>query len=138
MTIKSAKATDTADCIMGAGATMFDWYKGSERSHIWDGNSNPYPNWHVTLLMVDPEEDESSGATVRVTLDHSVVMKWARYVLANKGKMIKTARSEYPAWSQALEQQCSNLVFSSDDCDFDAASADELIQLAAYSEVVFS
>lgn len=139
MTINSAKPTDTADLIMGAGSTGFSWYRGSERSHIWDRASNPYENWHVTLLMEDinsADEDDN----IRVTLDHKAVMKQARYVVANKGKMRPPARpggKEWPAWSQALERECTNLVFNVDACDFDAASADELIQLAAYGEVVF-
>lgn len=139
MTINSAKPADTADLIMGAGATGYSWYRGSERPHVWSrSGTKAFEDWHITLLMEDTESDDEDD-NVRVTLDHQVVMKWARYVVANKGKLQPPTRSgvQHRCWSQALERECTNLLFHVDDADFDAESADELIQLAAYSEVVF-
>jgi hypothetical protein len=134
MPINAAKATDTADAIMGAGAQTYEWYRGEEHSHIWDADANPYPDWHTTLIMEDP----SSDGDVRVDLNHQVVMKQARYVLANKGKKIEyRPGKQMRAWSEALERECTALVFHVDDADFDANTADELIQLCAYSEVPF-
>lgn len=132
-----ATARDTADLIMGAGATQYSWYPGAEVWHVSDDEGNAYPDWHAVLLM-DDADGPNTEPYRRVTLNHDVVMAQARYVLANPGKMLRTPTgTEYPAWSKALERECSNLVFNADECDFDASSADELIQLAAYGEVVF-
>lgn len=132
-----ATARDTADQIIGSGADTYDWYQGSEDAHVWDESGNAFDDWHVTYLMIDAD-DPNTEPMQRIVLNHRVVMTWARYVLDNKGKMLRTPTgTEYPAWSKALERECSNLVFNADECDFDASSADELIQLAAYGEVVF-
>lgn len=132
-----ATARDTADLIIGSGADQYDWYQGSESAHVWDESGNAFDDWHVTYLMIDAD-DPNTEPVRRVDFDHRVVMKWARYVLANPVKMLRTTTgTEYPAWSDALERECRHLVFNVQECDFDASSADELIQLAAYGEVVF-
>ena len=132
--MKTAVARDTAELIIGSGATAYEWYLGTENSHVWDESGRPCDDWHVTYRMEGPED----SILWRVDLDHQVIMKQARYVLANTGKLLRTqAGGEYRAWSDALERECSHLVFNVDECDFDASSADEIIQLAAYGEVVF-
>jgi hypothetical protein len=140
MTINSAKAKDTADLILGSGATSYEWYLGSKDSRVWTGKTignEVFKDWHITLLMEDPED--SDDHSVEVLLNHKMVMKWARHVVKNKGKEVEYRPGRwYRAWSVALEDACAALVFNVDDADFDAPSADELIQLAAYGRVVFA
>jgi hypothetical protein len=45
------------------------------------------------------------------------------------------ARPEYA--SDALVRECRNLIFAADEIDFDANSADELLQVIVLGEIVF-
>jgi len=133
--MKTATPTDTCDLIMGSGATTYSWYEDIRDSHLYENERTVFDDWHCTLIMEDPEGD----GHLPVTVNHKEVLKWARHVIANKGKRLlygkqgKTRR----AWSTTLESECTNLIFDVDECDFDADSADELLQLIAYGEVIY-
>ena len=144
--MKTATPTDTCDLIMGSGATTYSWYEDIRDTHLYEagGAGEAFDDWHCTLIMENPEED----GHLPVTVNHKEVMKWARHVIANKGKRLLYGKqgiwrvqvplnTDRRAWSTTLESECRNLIFDVDECDFDADSADELLQLIAYGEVVF-
>lgn len=127
MTINTATPQDTQDQTLGAGALTFSWWTGATTTGA------DTPGWTATLTC----EDGNDG-TKTVTVDHALILKTARYVLANAGKTRRTPQgSEYPAWSSSLERQCRNLLTERDDADLDASIADELLQLAVLGEVIF-
>lgn len=131
--MNSASPQDTYDHMFGSGATSFDWWL-KVRALNHDASALEQPeDWQVEVTA-----DDGNDGTKTVIVDHKLVLKTARYVLANRGRMLTTARGgSYPAWSHALERECSNLVFRGDEADLDAGIADELLQLAVLGEVIY-
>lgn len=132
--MKPASPQDTFDHVFGSGALSYEWWLRADY-HIDERGKQSADDW-----AVDVTADNGNGGTVTVMVDHKLIMKTARYVLDNKGKLSPArpnGTQTYPAWSKALERECQRLVLSADDADFDADIADELLQLAVLGEVVF-
>ena len=116
MTIKSATYHDTFNIVIGSGSLDYEWWHEVE---VW----NAYTDiWAVKLTGENCEGDE-----IDVIINHDLVMKTARAI-------IKTA-PKYA--SNALVRECQNLLFDSDKVDFDANSADELLQVMVMGEIIF-
>lgn len=132
---RQATPANTCELIMGSGATSFEWYHGHGAMYLYElGSSTPRDDWSVTLLMEDPEDSDDSLA---VTVNHEAVMQTAQWVVDNQRyRRVQKFTGSYEAWSETLERQCRNLLDDAGEADFDAASADELLQLLAYDHVV--
>lgn len=129
--MKTATPQDTYDHLFCSGALQYDWWYSAGYLGVSTGELSP--EWSVELTA-----DNGDGGETTVTVNHKLVMKTAKEVLANKGKALTLpSGTSYPAWSLELERNCSALVFDADDADFDADSADELLQLIVLGEVVF-
>lgn len=125
--MKTATPQVTQDHMLGSGALSWSWWQSATVAGA------DTPEWAATLTCED-----GNGGTKTMTVNHALVLKTARYVVANVGKTLRTPRgSEYPAWSRQLERECWNLLTDPDDSDLDACVADELLQLAMFGEVVF-
>jgi hypothetical protein len=129
---KQATPQDTYDHVFGSGLDQWPWW----RKFITRGVDR---DWHASdEWQVDVTAENGDGGETTATVDHALIMKTARRVLASKGKTLRTATGvAYPAWSLDLERQCSHLLFNVDAADLDAPCADELLQLAVLGEVVF-
>jgi hypothetical protein len=126
--MSTATPQDTQDHMLGSGALSWSWWVGGTTRGM------DTPAWEATLTIEDPLEEGIRSAVI----NHEVVLATARQVVASAGKMLRTPQgSEYPAWSRALEQQCWRLLTDPDDADFDASSADELLQLAVTGVVAY-
>lgn len=117
--INGAGPQDTWDHVFGAGALTWDWWLASESRGVNGGDVEP--DWQVTVTVGEPGDAETA------TVTHARLMTAARRVLR--------ARPRYA--SDALVRECRNLVFEADAADFDAASGDELLQVAVLGEVVY-
>lgn len=131
--IKTATPKDTYDHVFGCGALDYSWWLKTEQARC--GVDEVADDWEVTVTA----EGGDDGHDVVVKVNHKLIMRKVRYVVANKGKKNRTAngRTEYPAWSAALERECCNLMFDADEVDIDAAVGDELLQLCVLDEVIY-
>ncbi len=116
MTIKSANYQDTFDIVIGSGSLSYEWW---HRAEVWNEDTDI---WAVRLTADSGNEGEST-----VVINHALVMKTARAIIESTPKYA----------SSALLRECRNLVFNSDEVDFDACSADELLQVMVLGEIVF-
>jgi hypothetical protein len=132
MTIRTSTPQDTFTHIFGSGCLSYDWWQKADTTPYRDWDSIP-DDWSVEVWAYDGENTHATHVT------HKRVMEMAKHVLDNQGKMETTPRgTEYPAWSDALEQQCVNLLYNPDDADLDAPCADELLQLIVIGSVIYS
>lgn len=116
MPIKTASPQDTFDHVFGSGATSYSWWLDIEITNA------DTPEWSARVRVED-----GNDSTVTKTVDHATVLAAAR-------KVIKRA----PMYSStALVRECKNLIFDADNTDFDANSADELLQFIVLGEIVF-
>lgn len=113
---------DTETHIMGAGATAYSWYLDSEWNYEYDDDLNAPDNWERTYQMEDPEKD---GA-ITVTVNHDVLMITMRKIANSEGSTSRTCI-----------EQCKRFLADPEDADFDADSADEVLQVLAYGRVVY-
>jgi hypothetical protein len=115
--MKSATPQDTQDHMLGSGALTWSWWLKA------DVTGEDTPDWAVTLTC--ETGDESGTATAAIS--HAAVMTMARQVIRT--------RPQY-ATSETIEN-CRNLVFNADETDFDACSADQLLQMLVLGEIIF-
>lgn len=113
--MNSATPQDTQDHMLGSGALSWDWWRNEVTVNA------DTPDWESVLTIEG--EDENISFTIR----HSTIMRIARKIIRNK--------PEYA--SDELVRQCRNLVFNADETDFDASSADELLQVTVFGKVVY-
>lgn len=121
---------DVYDHILGSGATMYSWY--------WDVTNCRPPltaddDWHITLLMDDPEDTDE---TIPVDLDYDEILDMAQNICNDSG-VGRHGESENYKVGQDCRRQCELLLNDPDEVDFDADTADQVIQCIAYGEVVF-
>lgn len=111
--------------IMGSGLLdAYPWWVISEdRCEREDQYFTALEGWEWIVTPLDPDSEEPGEP---VTITHGTLMDAIRKV--TKGAEV----------SKACRAACWLVVFGRDDeVDFDAASADEVLQIAVYGEVVF-
>jgi hypothetical protein len=122
--MNTGKPQDTFDHTIGAGALQWSWWLDAKTTGI-DGDGQADDGWTVALTVDDGPE---SAPTTTVVLGHSEIMSAARKIMAgNAGRFV----------SDATRVACRDLIFAADEADFDANTADELLQVAVLGEVVF-
>lgn len=113
-------AQDTYDIFIGSGALAYSWYQD-----IAEGSTEADP-WSVTFT-----EDGDNGPEGEHTISHKTVMRAVRRIASKDGAEIR-------ALAPAVRKECQALVFKGpDDVDFDADMADQVLQVAAFGEVVY-
>lgn len=121
---------DTWTHIMGSGATQWEWYQDTSCTPDNVGESDSpadYHNW--TFTFTDPGEGDDEPKTY--TVGHKDVMQAMR-------KMVSNDRPEYV--SDAAVRECKyflNAETRDFDTDFDACTADEVLQVAAFGKVIY-
>lgn len=117
---------DTYDHIIGSGALTHSWYQQVQVSGVpadpLSDDLVAYMGWSVSWL------DEDSGK--RFTVAHRSVLRAMSDMLKAKDK-----RPQYV--SDAAARECRNFIFDRDETDFDAATADEVLQVCAFGKVVY-
>lgn len=121
--IKTASPQDTFDAIFGAGAMMYSWWINAEFTGIDSAGTIQTIDWTVKVTAEGADENEE----VTVTIDHALILKTARQIIK--------AAPKYA--SDALVRESRNLIFDADELDFDANSADEILQVIVLGEIVF-
>jgi hypothetical protein len=103
----------TQDHMLGSGALTFSWWRSA------DIQGMDTPDWQTVITC-----ENGDGGETTTTVTHAVVMAAARKVLAS--------RPQYA--SDAFVRECRNL---GDEADFDACTADELLQFIVLGAIVF-
>jgi hypothetical protein len=120
--IKTASPQDTFDAIFGAGAMMYSWWINAEYTGIDSAGTIQTKDWTVKVTAENGDGGEST-----VVIDHKAILKAARQIIK--------AAPKYA--SDALVRESRNLIFDADELDFDANSADEILQVLVLGEIVF-
>lgn len=127
--MRKVTPAETLTHFFGAGAQAYSWYvtynlttvvADAEDSRSWDDATD----WSCVFTMEDPDAD----GTKRYTVTHADVM---RAIRAISGK----ARPKHT--SDACVRACKDMIFQTDEADFDAATADEVLQVAMFGQVVY-
>lgn len=126
-----ATREDIHDHIVGSGALSYSWYWEALRYKMVTRHDD---DWNLTLLMDDPEYDDE---TVSAYLDTETILDMARNLVNDEAVDIYGSSANYKV-SQECRQQCRLLFDDPESVDFDANTADQLIQCIAYGEVVYS
>lgn len=123
--ITPASQYETHLHIFGSGATTYPWYGKITDTSPADylADTGTFDGWQVTIQ----EETWSDELGRTVTLDHAQILK-----------AIKRAAFSLTAnVSQACSREARNFLFRRDETDFDSDTADQIIQVAAFGEVVY-
>lgn len=120
--MKTATPQDTFDHMLGSGAFQWEWWLSVKVTGVQPNGYDVTDDWKAEVTA-----ENGDGGKTTATIDHKAVMKAARAVLADP-----------PQYASALlSRECSHLLFSNDETDFDAALADELLQFMVLGEIVF-
>lgn len=118
--MKTASYTDTFDHMIGSGALGYGWWRGVKIAGAPDAEATP--EWAATITAEDGD-----GSDKVVTFGHKEVLAAARKVIESP--------PEYG--SSALLRECKHLIFDADETDFDANSADELLQFIVLGQIIY-
>jgi hypothetical protein len=122
MSLTKATPQDTYDHMFGSGALSYSWWRGTKTTGVDGATRRASDDWSIKVTCEDGNDGE-----ITVTVDHATVLRAARKVIDSPPKY----------GSSALVQECKHLIFDNDETDFDANSADELLQYICLGEVVF-
>jgi hypothetical protein len=123
--------TDTYDHFIGSGALAYGW---------WDVLTHTGPEtdaWQVTTRDGEAGPEDDPGRVF--TLDHAHIMSavgtlargWIEYALTGyKPGLLDSAGLE-------TMRQCALFLTDLDSADFDACSADEVMQWAVFGHVIY-
>jgi hypothetical protein len=118
----------TYDHILGSGALQWEWFWQHQDTTGYDSETtNVTPDWSETWTMYDGDHDDSDHVTT-VKFDHQNIC----------AAIVKIAAGEVIQVSGECEKQCAQFLVDPDYADFDACSADEVLQVVAYGHPVYS
>jgi hypothetical protein len=119
---------DIYDMILGSGALTYPWYEAAIEI-MAPHDEDP---WLVSLMMENPEDDD----TIEIKVTYPAVFT-AAVRMTDDTELSKDGSSAILGVSQEARRQAAFLVNDDEDMDFDANTADELIQVVAYGQVIF-
>ncbi|MFM9367610.1 hypothetical protein [Streptomyces sp. Da 82-17] len=121
--MKSPTPQESYDHIMGASPDYWSWWNLDSNVGGLDGAPD---DWIVKGTIENPYED--SPAELPVQLGHVEIVRAIRKIAAKKaGKYV----------SASAQKSCSDFIFRREEADFDAGTADEVLQVAVLGEVVY-
>jgi hypothetical protein len=119
---------ETYMTVIGACPFEWDWWGYVLERNVPEEFGAPeseYADWSITLSEVD----ENYKVIADYTVDHSVIMRGARRAMVLKEK-----------FSKEFCQDCARLVFGHDvdEIDFDANTADVILQFGLFGELRYA
>lgn len=122
--MRKATQQETHDHIMGSGALSYPWWTDVDCDHKLTfamGREAP-DGWEFTIEADNPTEE----GTVKATVSHADIMRAIRKIIDGKaGKYV----------SETCRKECRKMIFDLDYVDFDADTADQVLQVAIFGEV---
>lgn len=107
--------------IFGSGFDMYDWW-GQIRPE-WDQREDAPHGWSVLV----PHQD-GNNAWRRTLVTHSVLLSAMRRIADGRVNRYVT---------DSAKQACRDFLRDPEDADFDANTADEVMQVACLNEIIF-
>lgn len=116
---------NTFDIFIGSGALSSPWYEeisitGSEFGEVTD-------DWSMTFSL--PREFEDDEPSTRYTVTHKLIMRTVRKIVRGEQKGINP--------NGEVRKECRTMLKDVEDCDFDAGTADCVLQAVAFDDVVY-
>lgn len=125
MTASKITPQDTFSIFIGSGALSYPWYDEISFNNTGD-DIDPPDNWSVTFEL--PREfAESKGK--RYTLNHKLIMQTVHKIVWGQQKGINP--------NGVVRKECRIMLRDVEDCDFDAGTADCVLQAVAFNDVVY-
>lgn len=114
--------SDVFDHFIGSGALSWEWW--AETGHLGiDERGDASDGWYVEVEFGVPGEDE----VYPMLLDAHRI--WAAVAACASGHLNTVPR--------ALAEECTLFIFKPEATDFDAATADQVLQVAACGQVIY-
>jgi hypothetical protein len=112
---------DTYDHIFGSGFDTYSWW-GQVRTS-WDMR-NPAPDGWTAYV---PVEDGDTGEWRTAMVTHSLIL----------GAMEKLAEGDVKYATDSVARECREFLKGPEDADFDAGTADEVMQMVTLGEIIY-
>ncbi|MCM1967775.1 hypothetical protein [Streptomyces sp. G1] len=120
--MNSPTLEESYDHILGASPDTWPWW---DLASNVQGLSVP-DGWVVEGTIENPYDDNPAHLPVR--LGHVEVVRAIRRIASGKGgKHV----------SPSAQKSCSDFLFRREEADFDAGTADEVLQVAVFGDVVY-
>ena len=116
---------NTFDIFIGSGALNYPWFDEVSFTGFVDGEAQD--DWSVTFSLPREFEDDEPGK--RYTLNHRRIMRTVHMIARGLQKGINP--------NGPVRQQCRIMLKDVDYCDFDAGTADCVLQATAFNDVVY-
>lgn len=121
---------DSYDQIIGSGALTYPWYVSYAETGIDHGSGDVLiTGWSVDIEIEDPDDEDMS---IAFTVSHQA--------LYDALHLISTSRAFEPRpenLSDVTINQACLILRDTDRADFDAATADEVLQVMVFGGVVY-
>ncbi|MFF8629700.1 hypothetical protein [Streptomyces werraensis] len=112
---------DTYDHIFGSSFDIYNWW-GQIRPE-WDQREPAPHGWSVVV----PFEHGDTGEWRKALVTHSMILSAMR----------RLAKGDVKYASDSVAEACRDFLADPEDADFDAATADEVMQIVTLGEVVY-
>lgn len=115
------------DTFIGAGALgspLCSWWNAVTTVSGIDDNGNAHEGWTMEVVCGDPDDEKDLRT---VSFSGPVIF----------AAVSACARGDLESVSQELSDECALFILRPECTDFDAASADSVLQVAAFGEVIF-
>jgi hypothetical protein len=112
------------DTFIGSGALSYPWWGGVSAECGIDDNGDAHEGWTMEVVCGAPDDEKD----LRVVTFSAPVIFVA---------LSACARGDLESVSQELSDECALFILRPECTDFDAASADSVLQVAAFGEVIF-
>lgn len=116
--------------IIGSGGLEHPWWTDEDPQYDFGGDDGLAPDdW---VMIAEALDDEATGATVKVTFTHELIVSAMRLIHMRK-----------VAASPECKEACT-IVYTSEDeeafdrADFDSDTADEVLQVVAFGKIRYS
>lgn len=124
--MKAISPNDTASLVMGTGALSYVWWFVDDVTGV-DLVNGCDDDWSVTVRECDPDDGPFGPPRV---ITHAVMVRAVRRIVTGGvGEM---------DGQSITRRECRALVFKgADETDFDSVTADNVLQIAAFGELIY-
>lgn len=122
--MKTATPQDTWAHTIGAGALQYEWWHEAQRVKGVSDDGDANDDWEYKITA-----DDGDGGEKTATLNHAAVMAAVRKIAAKDCAI--------PGIGSATIREARHLIFNVDETDFDACTADEVLQVIVLGEIIF-
>lgn len=115
------------DHFIGAGALgnpLYSWWNAVTTASGIDDNGEAHEGWTMEVVCGDPDDEKDLRT---VSLSGPVIF----------AAIVACASGHLASVGSTLAEECALFILRPEYTDFDAASADSVLQVAAFGEVIF-